>query len=130
MRIAKERMPGCSVKENEMNVRMTLFVGLVIAVVTLLLSIVVGLIAFRLTIDNTYPQYEMVSHGKLTKYVDCYGDITIDIGGYSVPNDIRIFTKGHQQGGLRPVLKGGDCEYLLYKGWYWGEGYFYYIYAE
>lgn len=104
-----------------------LWISLAVIAFGFLVSILAGMIIFLCSIDNTYSQYNLVSQGKLDRYVDCIGDVTIDIGQYSVPNDITIYAKGHQEGGLRPLLKGGDCEYSLYKGWYWGVWDFYYI---
>lgn len=106
---------------------MKYFVIVSLIVISFLGSMTVSSIIFNCTIDNTYNQYNLVTDGKLNKVVDCLGDTHISIGQYDIEDDIRIYAKGHQSGGLRTVLKGGDCEYILYKGWYWGVWDFYYI---
>lgn len=95
-----------------------------------ILSVVVSTLMFTFGMELFYHQFDVVAQGKLERYTDCMGDSTVRIGQYDVDNNIKIWAKGHTEGGMRTRLKGGDCEYVLYKGWWWGLGDLYYIEAK
>jgi hypothetical protein len=94
-----------------------------------LISLAIGASVFNSTIDTTYSQYELNSEGNFIKEVDCVGNTIYSIGKSIIKNNTytsSLYTKV----GARDALRGGDCEYKLYKGWHWGIGDFYYITAK
>lgn len=110
--------------------RNKVFVGIGIFIVVAMVFLITSIVMFACDMDAVCHRFNIIAQGKLDRYTDCIGDPVIRIGQYEVDKNIRIYAKGHMEGGLRPKLKGGDCEYVLYKGWWFGLGDIYYIEAK
>jgi len=105
-------------------------------VVAFVLSIAIGQGIFEATIDGTYNQYQLVAEGNINKSIDCLGNNVLMVNGYELNDNRALYAKrsinsiGAKRGDIRGQIIGGDCEYALYEGWYWGIGNFYYIEAK
>jgi len=106
-----------------------LAIVLVLAVIGMGLSLGIGSMIFEYAIDSTYSQYELFARGKLSTGVDCVGNKFFSFGGHNIPMNKRTCSSFVHMN-ARSFLSGGDCEYSIYKGWYWGIGDFYYITCE
>ncbi len=90
------------------------------------ISLCVGVEVYNANIDNTYPQYNLAGQGKLIEEMDCVGNTVLSIGEYTILNNVRV-SSSYRKWNAQEYLRGGDCEYKLYKGWHWGIWDFYYI---
>jgi hypothetical protein len=100
---------------------------LIVAGALIAITMMIGVIIFSQTIDANYAQYPIVSQGVMTNEIDCLGFGVVSIGQYAMSNQIHMYSIADKSNDIRYTLKGGDCEYTLYKGWNWGIWDFYYI---
>jgi hypothetical protein len=100
-----------------------------VAVLLFVISYAIGSAIFIYNIDTTYSQYDLLGEGKFTKEVDCIGNAIYSVGGIIINNHTYTYSLCTKNNAI-DILRGGDCEYKLYKGWHWGIGDFYYITAK
>jgi hypothetical protein len=104
-------------------------IALLILSILLLVSIwgLISVSVFYTTISEAYSGYNCVAQGKLSTSSDCVGTKEYAIGNYVVDTNTRLYCKDAESIHFSD-LKGGDCEYYLYRGWVLGLlGDFYYI---
>lgn len=111
---------------------------LLLLVVTLAAAIVLMCLAIswgHLSADYVpqhQSEYQIVGTGKLDNFTDCMGLNTVRIGDYATSPDTYIYALNPYslKASHIPInrLKGGDCEYMVYKGsWIFPITEFYYI---
>lgn len=105
---------------------LVLIITISVGFVSFAFANIIGIITFSDTIPSTYKNYTLVASGYASE--DCVD--LVRIGDYSLPRYCDNLYAPSNDGACstNPAhLLSHNCEYLLYKGWYFGIYDFYYV---